>query len=150
MVTDSSPKLPYGKAGLSLWQVLHSLTFFLRQIEINELQPPETQTIHGLLLLFGLWAQLLFPGEDHVLRTLSWWNESLPAVSACFLCLCSVSSEPSHTQWSQHKATVSPAHQKPSGSLVAMRRFSFLLCTMLTGSLWQVKGATFPFSWDFP
>lgn len=59
------------KAGLYLWQVLHSLTFFLRQIEINELQPPETQTIHGLLLLLGLWTKLLFPGEDHVLRTLS-------------------------------------------------------------------------------
>lgn len=51
--------------------------FFLRRIEINELQPPETQTIHGLLLLLGLWAKLLFPGEDHVLRTLSWRNESL-------------------------------------------------------------------------
>lgn len=38
------------KAGLCLWQVLHSRMLVLRQIEINELQHPQTQTIHGLHL----------------------------------------------------------------------------------------------------
>lgn len=67
--------------------------------------------------------------------------------SSCCISLFSMSLQcylrPLKAQWSQHKAPGSAAHQKPSDSLVAVRKFSFLLLMMLPGSLWQVRGATF-------